>query len=215
MIPITCDNCERPFEARDEDAGGKVACPYCGDVNRVPAAPPGAAAAKEEHALPPDGGPEQRIQIVRPAMFRAHPLRAVIIALLILGGIVLAVWLGTLDKPQWVTESRTWLVYGALALGLIGLLWLAKWWVRAHMWVKLEISNKRIIRHEGIITRKTSEVLHDHVRNVEIRQTFFQRLFGVGYIGIASAGQEGIEIQVHDIPGPDKVKALIDRYREM
>ena len=148
-------------------------------------------------------------------MLRAHPVRALIITILILGGAVLAIWLGTLKEPEWVVNAHKWLVYGSLVFTLVGLIWLAKWWVRAHMWVKLEISNKRVIRHEGIITRKTSEVLHDHVRNVEIRQSFFQRLFGVGYVGISSAGQDGIEIEVFDIPDPDGVRTLIDKYREM
>ena len=39
MIDIECDNCEKTFEVSDDQAGGKVACPMCGDINRVPDAP--------------------------------------------------------------------------------------------------------------------------------------------------------------------------------
>jgi membrane protein YdbS with pleckstrin-like domain/phage FluMu protein Com len=215
VIQITCDNCERLFEATDEDAGGKVACPYCGDVNRVEAPARDATSSPRSTRLPHGEGPEEHIRTVRPAMLRAHPLRAAIITILILGGAILAIWLGTLDKPEWVIRAQKWLIGGSLIITIVGLIWLAKWWIGARMWVKLEISNKRIIRHEGIITRRTSEVLHDHVRNVEIRQSFLQRLFGVGYVGISSAGQDGIEIEVFDIPDPDGVQNLIDKYREM
>jgi hypothetical protein len=53
------------------------------------------------------------------------------------------------------------------------------------------------------------------VRNIEIDQSVFQRMFGVGSIGIASAGQSGIEIQFAGVRDPDGVKALIDRYRDL
>lgn len=215
MIQINCDNCEKTFEVRDEDAGGKVACPYCGDINRVESPATPSAVQDRPDGLPPDEGPEERIRIVRPAMFRAHPLKMILIVILVLGGFGLAAWLAWIGKAEWVTSTKVWLPWVGAVIGLIGLGWFAKWWVMAHMWVKLEITNKRIIRHEGIITRRTSEVLHDHIRNVEIRQTFLQRIFGVGYVGVSSAGQDGIEIEVRDIPNPDAVQDLIDRYRDM
>ena len=81
--------------------------------------------------------------------------------------------------------------------------------------VKLEISNKRTVRKEGIVRRNSSEVLHDHVRNVEIRQSFLQRLTNVGYLGISSSGQDGIEIEVRDLPKPYELKSLIDAYRNL
>ena len=61
----------------------------------------------------------------------------------------------------------------------------------------------------------TSEVLHDHVRNVEIRQSFLQRITKVGSLGISSSGQDGIEIEVRDMPKPYELKSLIDAYRNM
>ena len=79
----------------------------------------------------------------------------------------------------------------------------------------MTISNKRAIQRTGLISKQTTEVLHRDVRNIEIRQSVFQRLFGVGSIGIASAGQAGIEIQFTGVRDPDGVKALIDHYRDL
>ena len=107
------------------------------------------------------------------------------------------------------------LSYLGMVMALAGAIWWVYWFVASHLRVKLTISNKRTIRHEGIIRRHTSEVLHDHVRNVEIRQSLLQRILKVGYIGISSSGQDGIEIQVKDMPRPYAIKALIDEYREM
>ncbi len=33
MIELECDSCERVFQVLDREAGGKVPCPMCGDVN--------------------------------------------------------------------------------------------------------------------------------------------------------------------------------------
>lgn len=213
MIIIECDNCERTFEAREEDAGSKVACPYCGDVNRVPESAPSAAPAADRataalDGLPPDHGPEQHICHVRPAMFRAHPFKALFLAILFLAGVVLSIMAYRADKPSWM-------VYGALVPTAVAIIWIIKWHVFTRWWVRLTISNKRTVREEGIVTRSTSEVMHDHVRNVEISQSFLQRILDVGYIGISSSGQDDIEIEVKDIPSPYKVKAIIDKYREM
>ncbi|MHC4142499.1 MAG: hypothetical protein ACYSUF_11680 [Planctomycetota bacterium] len=62
MIVLECDNCERSFEVESRHAGGKVPCPHCGDVNRVPGdTEPAAEPAKRlgGKELPPDEGPEQ------------------------------------------------------------------------------------------------------------------------------------------------------------
>ncbi|MHC4991244.1 MAG: PH domain-containing protein [Planctomycetota bacterium] len=206
MIEIICDACEQAFSVDDDQAGGKVPCPSCGDINRVPEGGPAAAAAPKGATA---GEAEREIAIVRPAMFRAHPLRYALIVLLFAGGLVLCI-------GPFVTETMPpWLSWPGLALIVASLGWFCLWWVSTHWWVKLVISNKRTVRHEGIVRRHTTEVLHDHVRSVDIRQTFLQRIFSVGAIGIDSAGQEDIEIEIADIPKPYDVKRMIDQYRKM
>lgn len=202
MIAIECDACERRFEVGDDRAGQKVPCPQCGDVNRVPE-----SASPESAGLPPEHGPEVTIAVVRPAMFRAKPFRYMSMVGLFVGGLVLAIW-------AWGGERTALSVTGSvLAAAAMG--WFIVWWIITHWWVKLTITNKRTIRHEGIIRRHTSEVLHDHVRNVSIRQRMLQRIMRVGSIGISSSGQSGIEIEAHDMPGPYQIKSIIDQYRDM
>ncbi len=198
MVAIQCDNCERTFEAdpADGDAPDKVPCPFCGDVNRVPAGPRTGDRS------------EQQLRIVRPAMFRAHPFRFLSIAALFVTGVALSIWVSGLDQGRW-------LIWPCLLLSAAAVVWWLWWLVSAYLWINLRITDKRTIRREGIIRRHTSEVLHDHVRNVEIKQSFIQRLFGVGYLGISSAGQDDIEIEIRDVPKPYEIKALIDRHRSM
>jgi len=170
MIRKPCDGCERMLEFRPEQAGSKVRCPHCGDVNLVPGSEDRAGAA----GLPPDYGPEQEVMVLRPSMVRAHPFLTIF----------------------------------TLGIGAIVL------WFR-HLGDRIHITNKRTIMRQGLFSKSTTEVLHDHVRNIQISQSFLNRIFDVGDIGISSSGQEGIEIQAFAIPHPNEVKKTIDHYRPM
>lgn len=147
-------------------------------------------------------------------MFRAHPFWYSLMVVLFLGGITVAV----LTKTTSQFTSMPWLVWAGLAAAGIGLLWWLIWWAAPHRWVKLIITNKRTIRQEGIVVRKTSEVLHNHIRNVKIEQSFLQRLLGVGSLSIDSAGgdeKEMVEIQMNHVPRPYNVKQTLDQFRRM
>ena len=174
------------------------------DVSIHPGSPPGSEVARSDE-------PERIICILRPAMFRAHPLKFLLVALLFLGG--LAVMVGA-----WLPEGRglpAWTAWVGGSLVVFAAIWWTSWWVRTTLWTKVTISNRRTIHYRGIIRRSSTEVLHDHVRSVDIRQTFLQRIFNVGYLGIDSPGQDGIEIEVDDMPAPYDIKKVIDRYRRM
>lgn len=87
-------------------------------------------------------------------------------------------------------------------------------WSR-HLGERIHVTNKRTVLRRGLLSKSTTEVLHDHVRNIQVRQSFLNRLLDVGTVGISSAGQEGIEVVAQDIPHPEQVKRTIDYYRPM
>ncbi len=97
----------------------------------------------------------------------------------------------------------------AFGLGLIILL---VWWVQT-LGTKLTVTNERITLRKGIFSKYTNEVFHTDIRNVQLDQSFFQRIFDVGTIAISTSGQEGIEISVAGIPHPQQVRDLIDEHR--
>jgi hypothetical protein len=94
----------------------------------------------------------------------------------------------------------------------IGLVILFIWWLSA-LATTLKITNRRATLRYGLISKYTSEVRHEDVRNLQVSQSILQRLFGVGRIAISSSGQSGMEIDVSGIRDPESIKTLINRFR--
>lgn len=99
-----------------------------------------------------------------------------------------------------------------LSLAGVGLVILLAWWLRC-LATELTITNEQTTLRRGILSKHTNDVFHSNVRNIQVRQSFFQRMFDVGYVGISSAGQAGMEIEIDGIPHPERVKELIDEHR--
>lgn len=104
------------------------------------------------------------------------------------------------------------LVTCLLCAVLIGFVIFFLWWINCKG-TTLTVSSQRTRLRRGILSKSITEVWHQDVRNVQLKQTLFQRLFGVGMIGVSSAGQSDMEISVSGIPDPETVKSLIDNHR--
>jgi hypothetical protein len=157
---------------------------------------------------PPDSGPEQPVRKVRPAFLRGQPFEAAawLIAPLIVAAV--AWFLGEANGATWATTSL--LIAGPIGWGGLILRWLV-----TTRGCSLEITNKRAVERRGLFSRSINEGLHDHIRNVQVRQSFYERLVNVGKIGIASSGADGIEIQVGHLPDPHGIREVIDLYRPL
>lgn len=225
MITVICDKCERQITFDDAQAGQKVTCPHCGDVNRLPEAEapapgepepgPASKAASEparrdraaERGYPPDSGEEQRVLHVRRCWVRSRPMAFGAAVLVALAGPAGLIWSVSAEHPGWVRWA--WPILTVVALAVI-----AWWWVE-RLTAVLEITNKRTVAKRGLLSRSTSEVVHDNIRNVQVDQTFWQRIWGVGKLGISSSGQDGIEIEMNHLRSPDKIREVIDLYRPL
>lgn len=215
MISLNCDRCEQKLEVKDSQAGTKLECPHCGDTNIVPeiasasarTASAGASDKASAMGLPPDSGPEQRVLLVRPAMVRARPLVFFGLAVLAGGGLAGIVYFGLVETQK----VAAWLSASAMGAATIALV---IWKIRT-LGVGLEITNKRTIERRGLLSRATNEVVHDNIRNLQITQSFWNRVWGVGKIGISSSGQDGIEILVKSMPKPQQLRKTIDAYRPL
>lgn len=197
-IEWPCDACDRSFPVAPD--AGKVPCPYCGDVNRiVPSEIPATSRTQSSK-------PEDLLRMVRPALVRGHPMACLGVAVLAVGGATLAV-MSNFNELAW----QLWVGLASMAASGIWSLWL---FVFGHRWDRLRITSHRVIDERGILKRSTSEVLHGHVRNIRITQSIWQRIVGIGDLEIDSAAGDGeADIRIANVPGPDAIKRLIDRYR--
>jgi len=94
----------------------------------------------------------------------------------------------------------------------IGFVILLIWWLKVKG-VLITIDNQKTILRKGIFSKQTNEVYHSDVRNTQVSQSFFQRMFGVGTLQVSSAGQSNMEISVSGIPDPEKAKKIINQHR--
>jgi membrane protein YdbS with pleckstrin-like domain len=100
----------------------------------------------------------------------------------------------------------------ALCFLVIGIPFMLRWWLNCKV-TTLTITDRKTILRRGILSKSVSEVWHRDVRNVQIDQSFFQRLLGVGTLKVSSAGQSGFEIDVSGLPHPSRAKNAIDAGR--
>lgn len=75
-----------------------------------------------------------------------------------------------------------------LCLVLVGIPIMVIWYLTC-LCTRLTVTNQRTTLRHGLLSKHTNEVWHRDVRNVQIDQSFFQRIFGVGRIAISSSGQ--------------------------
>ena len=101
------------------------------------------------------------------------------------------------------------LLIAAFGLGLVIFF---VWWLRC-LGTTLIVTEQKTTLRTGILAKNLNEVYHSDVRSIQVNQSFFQRLFGVGSIGLSSAGQSSVEIVVAGIPDPGHVRDIIDAHR--
>ena len=118
------------------------------------------------------------------------------------------------SHPSMFRNQPVWFVLTVvLCLVGVGLAIFAVWFIKCKG-TTLTVTEDRTRLRTGLLSKSITEVWHQDIRNVQLNQTFFQRIFDVGSIGISSAGQGGLEIFVTGIPRPDHVKDLIDGHRK-
>ncbi|MEM7755763.1 MAG: PH domain-containing protein [Planctomycetota bacterium] len=160
----------------------------------------------EREGLPPDSGPEQDVRRIRAAMLRTAPIRFVTLTLVVLGAIGYGGWLAYQDRP--IVAA----LIGVIGLGAVG--YLVYWKIQTYA-TRLRVTNKRTVMTVGLLSKATTEVLHDNIRNVKIDQSFWERVWNVGRVSIASSGTDEEEIEMSGVPSPHELARIVDLYRPL
>lgn len=199
--PVVCPRCKKPFEIAMPTAVVKSVQ----EVDRV-------SADQERLALKPE---ERTLAKVHPVVIRARPFTALLLGLVFIAAIaalILSVTgtevagysfgdtkqLGSASLLTWVCAVVLLIIAVVIATGVL-----------KSQFTTLTVTSDRTIFQQGIISRDTSEVQHNDVRNIQLDQTFFQRLLGVGGIGISSSGQDDLEVVAEGISHPERLIKLI------
>ncbi|MGI5928866.1 PH domain-containing protein [Pseudoflavonifractor sp.] len=79
---------------------------------------------------------------------------------------------------------------------------------------RYRLSEDRIFRETGLFNLKEEEVLLYRVRDLELKRSLFQRIFGVGTVCVHSSDKTTPHLDLLNIKNPREVKELLHRQVE-
>lgn len=220
-----CPHCQRPV---DVDLLGKndlLVCPNpgCGKPFKVevPAAepvselvlPPGTAAAqKPMQAMTPTApaaplaqtvteAPEQPVSVVHLDMIRRYPFRSL--------GYILIMLAAVIGALLFLFKGFLFIAVACLVGGGFFLFRFVGWWLRMKN-TTMTITTKRFILESGVFHKITTEVNLQEVDDIQINQTFLQRLLDVGDLRLMStSGETQNSVLIMAVPSPKAVACMI------
>ncbi len=198
--PIVCPACNKPFEMEMPTA-------VVTSVHQVEE-----MVNKDRMAVEP----QERILVkVHPVVFRARPIAALVIIAVGLAAVSLLVMslagmtLAGYSLGETMSLGPASLLTWLCAITLLVIAGVIGYWMLMSQFTTLTVTDDRTIYQEGVISRETSEVQHDDVRNIQLDQSFVQRLLNVGGIGISSSGQDDLEIVATRLSHPEQIIEFI------
>lgn len=199
-----CPQCGFPF------GGATIAGPAFAGAAFAAAAPRPAAPAGEESLW--EGRPSLKalaVQMVATALFAILLPVAVYLAY---GPVRDTLSHASRDAADLVAEhedgARTTIILGVVALvgaRLVRLGWrmLA---LRSH---RYGVSNQRILVESGVFSKSLAEIDVRTIDDITFRQTFVERLLGIGQIAILSSDPSNARVRLVGVPDPRQVRELI------
>ncbi|MGH8496376.1 MAG: PH domain-containing protein [Gammaproteobacteria bacterium] len=104
--------------------------------------------------------------------------------------------------------------YAVAGLGILVALFLLAPGVYEHFAWRYVIADRSIECHQGILSRNVSAIRLRDLRNVNVRQSFSQRILGVGDVEFSSAGGSGVEVAFHGVVDPLGLKRRVQAVQE-
>lgn len=207
LVAYDCPTCNEEIAVEPHLFGDVVNCPKCTHAFQVvpPLAEPKDVEPDLENvqaSISCSADHEIELASEHPAMFRSRPFTYLLYVTMLAGGVLGGIYLLFFVDSGWLLSAVSFL------FACIGATLLVSWWVTT-LAVTVSVSSKRTRLRTGLLAKRTSEVQHDDVRNIQVDQTFVQRLMGTGRLSVSSSGQDDLEIVVSNIPNPNQLADLI------
>ncbi len=201
--PLICPSCKKPFEM-------EIPTAVVTSVRQVDenTADKGRMAFDQQ---------ERTLVKVHPVVFRARPIASLVViiiglaALALMGMSLTGMSLAGYSLDETMSIGPASLLTWSCAITLLVVLCVVAYWMLMSKFTTLTVTDDRTIYQEGMFARETSEVQHDDVRNIQLYQSFIQRLLNVGGVGISSSGQDELEVVAKGLPRPGHIIDCIRR----
>jgi len=79
--------------------------------------------------------------------------------------------------------------------------------------ISWSITSERLIERHGLLSQRRREVELADIRSVEVSQSFFQRILGIGDVVVSSAASADFLIRLHNVSDPNGIAENIRRAR--
>ena len=106
----------------------------------------------------------------------------------------------------WAGLSATTAVIIAVVVALVTVVWALLETIR---W-KYTITNRRVFVRHGLVSVQEQTARLERVQDVTLRQSLFDRIFGVGRLAIDTAGSEGGAFEFKALTEPTHVREILD-----
>jgi uncharacterized membrane protein YdbT with pleckstrin-like domain len=117
--------------------------------------------------------------------------------LLTIGFLVIALWAG-------LSTSTALIITVVIAVVVVG------WTLLETIRWKYTITNRRVFVRHGLVSVNEQTARLERVQDVTLRQTLFDRIFGVGRLDIDTAGSEGGALEFKALTEPTHVREVLD-----
>jgi membrane protein YdbS with pleckstrin-like domain len=140
--------------------------------------------------------------------FRPHWRLLVIPILWALVGIAIVVATWRLVPAD---DRFDWIVTGLVVIASLRYVFypFIAWWFTSYV-----LTNERLIRRSGILSRAGLEIPLENINDVRFSQTVLERVLRSGDVVVESAGEQG-QSSFADIPEPEDFHSLIYKVREV
>lgn len=143
-----------------------------------------------------------------PSMVRMRPFATLLTILLLLGGILVAVF-GSQFLPEVIAGQIDGKLLQSIGIGVfaVSTLQLLIWWVSTRS-DHLVITEDELLWTHGLLNKQYTEINMASVRTVRVSQSLLQRIMNAGDIKVFTAG-DNPELMVRGLPEPARIRELV------